>query len=83
MQYTLRKIPRKVDQALRRRAKTQRRSLNDVALEALAKGAGIGANGEEPVKHIDLSGIAGTWVEDPIFDQIRAEHERIDPADWR
>ena len=40
-QYTIRSIPPKVDQALRKRAKKTGKSLNEVALEALAKGAGV------------------------------------------
>ena len=82
MQYTLRNIPKKVDQLLRRRAKEQGRSLNEVALEALTLGAGVRVNGEM-VRYMDLSGIAGTWVEDPEFDKIRAEQDQIDPEMWR
>lgn len=40
-QYTIRSIPAKVDQALRKRAKKTGKSLNEVALEALAKGTGV------------------------------------------
>ncbi len=82
MQYTLRNIPKKVDLALRKKAKEQGRSLNDVAVEALAIISGV----VEPpvkVKYCDLSDIAGTWVEDPEFDKIMAEQDRIDPEMWR
>jgi hypothetical protein len=79
MQYTIRNIPKQLDQALRRKARAQRRSLNEVALEALSLGTGIGVNGNSPTKKRDLSDIAGTWVEDPAFDEVRAEHERIEP----
>ena len=82
MQYTLRNIPKQVDQALRNRAKQQGRSLNEVALEALALGAGITSNGQKPVKYRDLSDIAGSWVEDPEFDKIMAELDQVDPRDW-
>jgi hypothetical protein len=40
-QYTIRAIPSKVDKALRKRAQKTGKSLNEVALEALAKGAGV------------------------------------------
>src|SRR5471030_441227 len=40
-QYTIRSIPPKVDTALRRRAQQTGRSLNEVVVEALAKGAGV------------------------------------------
>ena len=82
MQYTLRNIPKKVDQALRRRAKQEGRSLNEVALEALALGAGVTSNGTK-VRYMDLSDIAGSWVDDPEFDKIRAEQDQIDPEMWR
>jgi hypothetical protein len=82
MQYTLRNIPKKVDQALRRKAREQGRSLNDVALEALSLGAGVSPNGAK-VRYMDLADIAGTWVEDPEFDKIRAEQDQIDPEMWR
>jgi hypothetical protein len=40
-QYTIRSIPPKVDQALRSQAKKTGKSLNETAIEALAKGAGV------------------------------------------
>jgi hypothetical protein len=40
LQYTIRSVPPKVDQALRKRARATGKSLNEVALEALAKGSG-------------------------------------------
>jgi hypothetical protein len=83
MQYTIRNISKQVDQALRRRAKQQRRSLNEVALEALALGAGISVNGSPPVKFRDLSDIAGTYVSDPGFEQAMKEQDQIHPDDWK
>jgi hypothetical protein len=40
MQYTIRSVPPNVDQALRRQARRTGKSLNEVAIEALAKGSG-------------------------------------------
>ena len=80
MQYTLRNIPRKVDQALRAKARAERKSINQAAVDALKAGLGIT---DAPTKKRDLSDIAGTWVDDPLFDQIRQEHEQIDPEIWR
>ena len=82
MQYTIRNIPKKVDQALRKKAKEQGRSLNDVAIEALAVATGV-VQSAKPVQRIDLSDIAGTWVEDPEFDKIMREQDQIDPEMWR
>jgi plasmid stability protein len=80
MQYTLRNVPRHLDETLRRRARAEGRSLNDVAMEALARGAGLG---EEKVRYRDLSGIAGTWVEDPECERVLAEQDRVDEDLWK
>jgi hypothetical protein len=82
MQYTLRDIPKKVDQALRQKAKLEGRSLHEVAKEALALGAGIVPIGQKPVKRRDLSDIAGTYVHDPGFEEAMREQDKIDPRDW-
>jgi hypothetical protein len=82
MQYTIRNIPKKLDNALRKRAKEQRKSLNQVAVEALATGLGL-ANGDAPIKYRDLSDWVGRWVEDPAFEEAREFHERIDPDLWK
>jgi hypothetical protein len=80
MQYTLRDIPSTVDSELRRRAKTEGKSLNTIAIEALIRGAGLG---ETPVRQRDLSDIAGTWQEDPEFDQAIGEQDQVDEHLWR
>jgi hypothetical protein len=80
MQYTLRNVPRTVDKALRAKAKAERKSLNQAALDALKAGLGVT---DAPKKKRDLSDIAGTWVDDPLFEQIRREHDQIDPEMWR
>ena len=82
MQYTLRNIPKELDRALRRKARAEGRSLNDVAVEALSLGAGVGVNGKERVKYRDLSDIAGTYVRDPGFEQAMKEQDQIVPGDW-
>lgn len=79
-QYTIRSIPPEVDRALRRRAKREGRSLNDVVLEALA--AGIGVNGERE-EFTDLDHLIGTWREDPRFDEAIADQDRVDAELWR
>lgn len=80
MQYTLRDIPPLLDSELRRRARTEGKSLNAVALEALARGAGLG---EPSVRQRDLEDVAGTWQEDREFDQAIADQHRIDERLWR
>ena len=79
MQYTLRNIPRDVDQALRRLARAEGRSLNEVAVDALRRALGLT---EEPVTQRDLQDIVRTWVDDPETDAALAEQRRIDPELW-
>ena len=69
-----------MDSELRRRAKAESKNLNMVAIEALIRGAGLG---ETPLRQRDLSDIAGTWQEDPEFDQAIADQDRVDEQLWR
>lgn len=80
MQYTIRDIPDNLDKALRQAARQQGKSLNEVAIETLARGAGI--TGERS-RQRDLADIAGTWRKDPAFDSALADQDTIDPEMWR
>jgi hypothetical protein len=79
MQYTVRKIPKWLDKAIRDRAKTLGKSINDVIIDLLYDG--FRANGQL-VKRRDLSKFAGTWVEDPAFDEAMKGFEQINPETW-
>lgn len=80
MQYTIRKIPDYLDATLRDFARREGKSLNEVAVAALVRGAGLAER--ESVKR-DLTDIAGTWAEDPAFDSAIAEQQKIDEAMWQ
>jgi plasmid stability protein len=80
MQYTIRNVPNLLDQALRRCARERGKSLNEVAIEALARGAGV--SGERSRKR-DLSDIVGSWQEDAVFDSALADQDTIDEKMWR
>ncbi|MCC7536493.1 MAG: hypothetical protein IT379_09775 [Deltaproteobacteria bacterium] len=80
MQYTLRNIPKSLDRALREKARRERRSLNEVAIEAMA--TAIGLRGEPP-RQRDLEEIAGSWVRDAKVERALDEQRRIDPDVWR
>ena len=80
MQYTIRRIPRAVDDAIRERARVTRKSLNEAALDALAEGAGTKG---VPQKRRDLSDIAGSWKSDKAFDAALAEQDRVDADLWK
>jgi len=80
MQYTIRNIPNYLDATLRDAARREGKSLNETAVAALVRGAGLAER--ERVRR-DLSDIAGTWQEDPAFDSAIAEQQKIDEAMWR
>ncbi|HXV62598.1 MAG TPA: hypothetical protein VEK15_18000 [Vicinamibacteria bacterium] len=80
MQYTIRNVPKRLDEALRRLARTQNKSLNQVAIEALTRALGIA---EEPVRHRNLGDLAGKWVEDPEFKQAIADQDTVDESLWK
>jgi plasmid stability protein len=79
MQYTVRNVPKNLDEELRRRARDQGKSLNEVALEAMMRGVGQTAE-EMPFR--DLSDLAGTWKDDPEFEAAIADQDTIDPELW-
>lgn len=73
-QYTVRNIPEPVDRELRKRARQENKSLNAVILEILQEACGLQ---QESAVHHDLDHLIGTWVEDPEFDRVMQEFERI------
>ena len=80
LQYTIRKVPRNVDDALRRRAKQTGKSLNQVLLESLRESAGVS---EEAARYSDLDDLAGTWKNDKAFEEAIRSFEKIDQDDWK
>ena len=80
MQYTIRRIPKPIEDAIRERARSTGKSLNEAVVDVLADGAGVRG---VPRKRRDLSDIAGTWKADKTFDSVIAEHDRIDKDLWR
>ena len=80
MQYTIRKVPDALNTALRRRAREQGKSLNEVTLEALARGAGVSGD-RSPQR--DLADVAGTWRKDRAFDSAVAAQDAVDEELWR
>ena len=80
MQYTIRNVPDTVDEALRKAARTKGKSLNEVAIEALARGAGVTGH-SRPQR--DLADIAGSWHKDAAFDSALAAQDTIDEEMWQ
>ena len=80
MQYTLRNVPAIIDRMLRRKARERGASLNEVALDALARGAGVT---DEHVRHRRLSDLAGAWENDPQFDAALRDQDTLDERLWK
>jgi plasmid stability protein len=79
MQYTIRNVPETLDQALRRAARERGKSLNEVAIEALARGAGVT---QDRSRQRDLHDIAGTWRKDAAFEEALAAQDTVDEEMW-
>jgi len=80
MQYTIRGIPAAVDSALRERARTAGKSLNEAAVDALAEGSGMAGR---PRKRRDLGDIAGTWKAERAVESALAAQDRVDDDLWQ
>lgn len=77
-QYTVRRVPANLDEALRRKAKRKGQSLNQVLLDSLAESVG-----EEAARYHDLDELAGSWKTDKAFDNAVKAFDKIDPDDWK
>jgi hypothetical protein len=80
MQYTLRGISPALDEAVRERASAEGKSLNEVAVEALAEALGLGA--DEIVRR-DLSDIVGSWRKDAAVEAALDAQDEVDQALWK
>lgn len=80
MQYTVRGIPQRVDEALRKRAKVEGKSLNEVAVKALAEGLGLG---DQDIVRRDLSDVVGTWRREAAVEAALAAQHRVDKDLWK
>lgn len=80
MQYTIRKIPKEVDAALRRRARQGHKTLNQAAVEALMEGLDLDVASPRRRSVRDL---LGARARDPKLEQALAAQRRIDPELWK
>lgn len=80
MQYTIRRVPKAVDDAIRERARNTGKSLNEAVVDVLADGAGVKG---VPRRRRDLSDIAGTWRPDKSFEAALEEQDQVDKSLWR
>ena len=78
-QYTIRGIPREVDQALRRKARERSISLNRLLVEELIQASGAASER----RYRSLEQFAGAWKKDPEFDRVLEEQRQIDGSGWK
>jgi hypothetical protein len=79
MQYTIRNVPPGLDKAIKATAKRLGKSVNEVALEALARSVG------DPIRHRNLRRMPGSWsrAEARDFERFLAGHRTIDEELWK
>ncbi|GMU65062.1 MAG: hypothetical protein AMXMBFR36_13360 [Acidobacteriota bacterium] len=81
MQYTLRNVPPDIDAALRRRARREGRTLNEMAIQALREATGMEGEVAEPRRR-DLSDVVGSWISEPAVDEALDEPRKVAPELW-
>ena len=79
VQYTVRGIPREVDEVLRSRARQRRISLNRLLVEEISAAGGHAS----PRRYRTLKDLGGRWQDDPAFERILTEQRRIDRDLWK
>jgi hypothetical protein len=82
IQYTIRKIPIPVDQALRKRAEREDKPFNTVVVEALAQET-IGTKDATTKKKNALERLWGANTLDEGFYDAIDEQSKIDPEIWK
>jgi hypothetical protein len=80
LQYTLRNISKATDRALRAKAKSEGKRLNQALLEAVERGLGLNGKVRE---YNDLDWFLGSGgLEDSVMKAI-AENDVVHPDDWK
>jgi len=79
---TLRNIPKKLQEVIRKRAGAEGLSLNKTVLRMLEEASGQRA--QKSALHHDLDYLAGKWSreEAAAFEAALVEQRRVDPEHW-
>jgi hypothetical protein len=80
MQYTIRNISAALDDRLRKRAAEERRSLNETVVRILTEALGLSIT---VAPRRDVSKVAGTWKDDPVFDRALLDQDTVDADLWK
>lgn len=83
MAVTLRNLPKKLDQTIKRRAKEKGISVNKAVISLLEEQLEM-KSGKLAVEYYDLDGLAGVWTkaEADAFDKRLAHQRSIDSDLW-
>lgn len=76
---TIHQLPAELNQALQQTAREMKRSVDEIAVAALTKGLPLIAG----KRFHDLDHLAGTWQEDPAFDEAIRAQNQVDGSLWR
>ena len=85
MQYTLRNVPDALDHALRKRAKKENKSLNQLLLDLIEIRVGTKKEKQFTRRYDDLDTLFGRWSQRE-FEAIQGkidEERAIDPELWK
>jgi hypothetical protein len=84
MTLKLSNVPDHIERALRERAAAEKKTIDQAAVDAMARGLGVQPQPpSEQFKRRDLSDIAGSGGIDDEMEAIFWEHRRIDPEIWK
>jgi len=81
MQYTIRKVPAPVDKAFKARAKAEGKSLNQLAIEALALRAGVASKIAKPKRDLRFMRMHPDDIK--AIERTRESFDRVDEELWR
>ena len=69
-----------LDAAIRARARSEGKNLNEVAVEALAEGLLLG---DQEIVRRDLSDVVGTWKREAAMEAALSAQRRLDRVLWK
>lgn len=81
MQYTIRNIPKPLDQQMRKLASKGEKSLNQLVLDMLSSALGLNTKSAKQ-DFDDLDFLIGTWREDPEAEKVFAEQNLLELDQW-
>ncbi|MBI1871142.1 MAG: hypothetical protein HYS07_08125 [Chlamydiae bacterium] len=79
IQYTIRNLTPQLDNLLRQRARELHKSLNEVVLDAVSSGVGLG---DQALVYHDMDALIGSWEEDLEFEAALEIQDQIDHKLW-